>query len=754
MTLLLFSYIGIVGKFSLCLFSVSPATDDFSIAIQNYDKGNYRIAQVFLEHFIYENPDDTLIPEANYYLLKIAEEKDDFVKFFDLANHYLETFKHNKRTKEIFNLLLQNFVKRGSFALAFEYLRKYDFLPPDTGLVRQLVLTLATQEYYIDELLQFLPENDSLKILKALSLTDFDERIKILKTVKDPAGKLYLAENYLLRGDTLGAYDEYQHAKSSGFTPENICRWARVVLEFNKAEIQKMIFLMEKYPELEEKRKLLNMFITRRLADHIVIRGKEDIEILQRFWSAEHLDSMHFVAPEGIKIDSILDDTVNAETKLLDIRKDFAPNFFLDSMCCTFLLKKQMYAQAYEIVKQYLKYYETEEFARTVRALKYYEEKNYRMALNDIIHISIKDDRTKFIYAECLEYTDHNPSSIYEELVKESSDSLLRLKSLINYINYEFQNCRYSAITKLNISDFQGDTSLIKLYVLSLVHTGRVEHARSVYQKFFGEPGLDFHIAEVEYLVKNKFWKKAGIILDSLIGVPDYRNDEYLYYNACMVPFRSGDYIIAEARFADFKRKFKKGKYYYSALFKLGTLKYLKQDFDSAAYYYGMAVKDSLLRIEALQNQMLAYKKAEKWQEVIKASKTLVDIGPDSIRADCQFEIGYAFLRIGNVVRAIDHIGKAVRARPLVDYHYWLGEAYLARGDFTRALYQYEKIINGFAKDEMWYPTAFFKVGLTLEMLDEIGEAKKVYNTLIKERGTGDIWSIEAQKRLGILNDK
>jgi hypothetical protein len=56
--------------------------------------------------------------------------------------------------------------------------------------------------------------------------------------------------------------------------------------------------------------------------------------------------------------------------------------------------------------------------------------------------------------------------------------------------------------------------------------------------------------------------------------------------------------------------------------------------------------------------------------------------------------------------------------------------------------------MHDFPKDEMWYPTSWFKSGLAMEMLGSVLEAKMVYSDMVKKRGDADVWGSEAKKRL------
>ena len=132
----------------------------------------------------------------------------------------------------------------------------------------------------------------------------------------------------------------------------------------------------------------------------------------------------------------------------------------------------------------------------------------------------------------------------------------------------------------------------------------------------------------------------------------------------------------------------------------------------------------------------------------IDVGKEIISFIPGEMESGVRFEIGYAFLRSGKIKEAIHYLEVATRLEPTPEHHYWLGEAYFSKGDLVRALYRYQKITNDFSDDKMWSPIAQYKTGIVLEFMEEFDEAKKIYNEIIEDRGLGDIWGAEAQKRL------
>ncbi|MEO0142341.1 MAG: tetratricopeptide repeat protein [candidate division WOR-3 bacterium] len=750
MSLLVILFTGSLPTTFLNFFLLDYNYQDFFVARNNFKQGNYRVAEIFLENFISENPNDTLVPEAVYYLLKIYDKDDKIVKFFTLASKYLEDFKYDKKRDEIFNMLIRSLVEQNSFLLAFQYIKNYDYLAIDKGLLDKIALELGTDGLFLDELLKILPENDSLKILKALSLKNPDERKKIFRSIKGIKGKLYLIKNFLLSGDTLSAYYEYQKVNPAEIPKDILYPWAIISLDMDEKGLEGIIPLLANNPELKSKAEILNILFERKIPPGLTIDSPEDIRLIQRFLNTEHLDSSLLSLPDSINLDSILSDTTPLLFNLKKLRMNFKKNYFLDSIYCDHLIRKKLYKEAYDIMKDYISFSKTKNFARIIRALNYFQNGDFRDAAKDLVLARTDDPYIKSIKAICLHKTGGNPESTYEELINTAPDSLLRHECMVNYFNYKFQKKDYSAIIKFDIEDLMNDLQLIKIYLLCLVYTGRMKLAESLYTKEMGGLDSDFYTARVGYLMEKRRWRDARFLLDSLINLTDYQNEEEFFYNWCLVPFCQGDFDTAEARFAHYIKKFRSGRYYYQGLFKMGTLKYMKMDFDSAGYYYKLASKDTLLYKESMENRLTALKKAQRWHEVIEVGRELLANVAEPA-ANYYFEIGYAYLRSGIINGAIENLKKALELETNVEYYYWLGEAYLGQGDFIRALYQYQKIINNFERDKMWYPTALFKSGLALEMLNENEEARRFYTQIIKEYGVGDVWGLEAQKRMELL---
>jgi hypothetical protein len=57
-------------------------------------------------------------------------------------------------------------------------------------------------------------------------------------------------------------------------------------------------------------------------------------------------------------------------------------------------------------------------------------------------------------------------------------------------------------------------------------------------------------------------------------------------------------------------------------------------------------------------------------------------------------------------------------------------------------------VIDLHADDEMWVPTAQYKTGIVLELMDETDAARATYQRIVRERGVADPIGAEADIRL------
>lgn len=455
--------------------------------------------------------------------------------------------------------------------------------------------------------------------------------------------------------------------------------------------------------------------------------------------------------PDSVNLDSVLIDTARSFEKLESLRSASPPNFHLDSLYGEALLIRDRAVEAGQVVGKYLKFQNVQRYVRTVQGFASYDRGDFGRALKNLILGQNRSLSVLYRIADCLEKTNRDGRDYYRAALALSPDSALRTTYLKKLLPIEFARGNYPALTAIPFADLSADTGLVRIYLMSLARAGLRPRADSLYLAYFGGFDPDYINRFGEYLIDGRSFPRALVLYDSLIAAAATRLSDQIFYNWALVPFQSGAYDTAQERFRFFTVQFKNSPKYGAVLFKIATIKYQLGDFDSAGFYYLKSVTDSSLRHDALQNGMIAYKKAEDWKEVIGLGRKFLDVCAEAEKPEAAFEIGYAHLRLGSFRKSIDYFRKAVAGDPQPEFHYWLAETYLGRGDFIRALYHYQAIVNKFPKDEMWEPTAEFKSGLALEFLDATVEAKKLYEGIIKRRGKEDVWGKEAVKRLELL---
>lgn len=289
----------------------------------------------------------------------------------------------------------------------------------------------------------------------------------------------------------------------------------------------------------------------------------------------------------------------------------------------------------------------------------------------------------------------------------------------------------------------------MKLYLYSLAHVGRKKEADALFSQYFMYQDYNMANHYGEYLIERKKYTRAEDYYDSLVHSVEGYLPNAIYYNWALIPFMRGEIDTALSRFnLSFINSKKVDREYYKTAFKIATIHYLKNQFDTAAYYYELASEYDSLRYDALNNRLVCFKKSGDWEKVIESGKSMLPNASEDEKLDIRFDIGYAYLRSGAARKAIEHLKFAAGAESSPEFYYWLAEAYLATGEPAKALYQYRKIVQLFPKDEMWTPTALYKTGVVFEFMNETEEAKKIYEKIVSERGVGDTWGIEAQKRL------
>jgi len=744
----------------LILCSIAFAQDgaaDYFTARHNFEQNNYAIARSFFEEFIRERPEDILVPNARYYLIRISQADGNTTEMLAQGFQYLQRQFYGERRQEVFNLMLSELIDQKAYLLAFDCLKRYDYLKPDSTLLWEICLHLVEQPLYSDKIWPYCPRQDTFKFLRAQAIVDPTEKAELYGHIKGIKGELYLTDFFLGFGDTLKAYDLYRKITMESMKIPLplplLYRAAKVSRLFDADLFKSQIAELSMSADFSRKAKLLKALQTGVLETEITPSDPEETNMLLQYY---RLDTVAVGLPEDIDREGLFADTTNFLQNIQMLRKKYRDVFSLDSLYAEALLEQDLYQDAYNVLLKYGKYVNVKPYLRRVKTYADFYYQRYEQALCNVLIMQSRDPNLLYIAARSKEQLDQNPLDLYAKVMELAGDTLLKRKAFNNYLKSAYKYQRYQTIAGYDPSYFTtADDKLFEIYLYSQVRTGNKAKADSLFGSFVREYSMEFTKDYVnaygEYLVEGKKYDLAISYYDSIMQcAPGYLTDK-MSYNYALSLFMKQNYTAAESLFHLIFTQYRNSDKYAAAAFKIATIKYVNGDFDSAGFYYHIAGADTTLKQNALQNELIAYKKSEDWNKVIRSGTNLLAMLPDDAGDETLFEIGYAYLRRADAPRAIEYLKRAIAVKPSPEHHYWLAEAYLGRGDFIRALYHYQAIVADFARDEMWMPTAEFKSGLALEFLGEVEQARALYRDLIKKRGVADVWGGEAKKRLELI---
>lgn len=717
-----------------------------------YERGDYVIAGMYFANMLNDSDNPQYFADAIYYLARINDIRGDFVHFLSWASRFLDTYSYEPRAQEIFNLVIAGLIERQSYLLAAEYAREYDYLVSDYSIMDSLGRGLMAKGAFVlaDHAFSLCEQTDTIKVLRAMMLEDNTERGKYFMSMTGNNRDLYLAENYLLMGDTLSAFFVFNGIDDRDLTDGGLYRYAKLVLLFDRDRISWYIQVLRRLEGFHAKAELLAASAGLGWDSEIIPDDEEEIRLYREVIS---IDTISRGLPEELPLDSLLSETIDTLMLFDQLRRQYRDNFLLDSMYCQLLLNRGKYEDASRVISPYRGYNNTYRYVRKILGFRYYTNQEYRLAANNIILSNYRDPISQYVLAECLRTLDYDATDMYRRVMDQTTDSTLYHKAVRGIVLEHYKHSRFQEICKFDFEDMAGDTSLIRIYMRSLARSGQGALVDSLYDSFFNGPDHELDNLRGEYLIGEKMYGAAAAYYDSIIEHGSGAVYEGSYYNWALVSFLNNEMEIALERFISYIRNFQEGKYIHDALFKIATLNYLQESYDSAAYYYGLASEHEELELEALRNQLISYKKAGSWSKVVGTGQKLLSLVNKNEEAGVRFDIGYAMLRNGRIKEAIDNILIASRLEPDPRYYYWLGEAYISKGDFAPALYSYQKALDSDSDDEMWAPTAEYKIGIVLELLDENASARDVYRRIIKERGVEHPIGAEANIRLKQLEE-
>lgn len=744
--------LGIMLCVLLSVGSYAAENRESDKAFDAYEHGDFAIARIYFENLLDDDANREFFSDALYYLTRIHVQEGDFTKFLSYASSFLDKYSYDSRAGEIFTLLMHELVRKSAFLVAYEYMLKYDFLLGDYSLVEEIGRHLLEygETKKADQVLSFCEQTDTVKILRAMTKNDLSERGEIFGSLQGMTRDLYLTENFLIMGDTVNAFLSFRNIAGDNLKGDAFYYYTKIALLFVGSDFSHHIRRLGSMSGYERKADLLYALAGTQPPRRLLALDEEERSLCVRIYTR---DTVLTEPPKEILLDSILNHAEDTLLRIRELRKYYKGNYYLDSLYCQHLMARGEYEQADKVIGGYLKYRNTEPYVRKVVGFHQYARGDYETAAKHIILSRYQSPEVLFVLAECYRKMGQGVAALYADVISRTADSLLIRKAVRGYVLESYRAESYDDILSIDAAEMTSDTALVRIYARCLASSGRIGRADSMFYAHFQDPDEELLNLYGEYLFSRREYRRAEAYYDSIVENTSSGAGEGIYYNWALASFLNNEMGAALDRFRYYVANFRRGDHFHNALFKIATVNYLMEEYDSAGYYYGLSSEDDRLALDAMQNQLISYKKAGNWRSVINIGEKMLITSPAEKQADVHFEIGYAALRIGISHDAIENLKLAARAKADPSYYYWLGEAYLGKGDFIRAFHSYQKIIDIFPDDEMWAPTAWYKTGITLELLDELDAAKKVYEQLIRQRGISDPIAAEANLRLERLQD-
>ncbi len=304
------------------------------------------------------------------------------------------------------------------------------------------------------------------------------------------------------------------------------------------------------------------------------------------------------------------------------------------------------------------------------------------------------------------------------------------------------------------------DKVILSRYIVALYRNGLLDKGDSVWERLDMasiEDKSPLLLEKIAFLMENKLSFKADTVLQFLSTVRKLKNDErFLYYRA-LVYFQQAKFKQAKEAYTHFIRLYKSSKLYPAAIFNLATTCYQLGEFDKALIYYERSKKYPNYKHDALFNMAFVYKIQQKWLDAIKTYKELLEISDGEERGEILFKIGFAYLQMKREIDALDYFKKALsileKEQDRLECLYFMGEAYFGMGQYQNAINSYLKIVKDFPSNGDWVITAKFRAALAYELLGKKEEAKRIYKSILKQRGEEDPLGTKAKERLEQLNE-
>lgn len=352
---------------------------------------------------------------------------------------------------------------------------------------------------------------------------------------------------------------------------------------------------------------------------------------------------------------------------------------------------------------------------------------------------------------------------LLERLMIEGEDSALLVKAEFLVAQHQITAGEDSmAVARLR-SLYERDpydTLVLSKLVTALYRAGEIEAADSLWLKLDLMSLSDqspLLLDKVAYLINANRVEEADSVLVFLKQVrrlPD--SEDYVYYRG-LVAARLGRLDEALEFYRSFTSQFPSSELLPAVQFKLGSLFFMGQEMDSAAYYYKQVLNSSDLRRDALWNLATVARNQQKWDEAFEYQEIIAqETTSPAERGEIYMEMGITSYRGLNFSQAITYFERAL---PLVTDErgrllYWMARSYAAFAEpekMEKAVSIFLQCHEEFPADEMWGMESWMQAGEGYVQLGRYEDARVVFTAIVNQRGPDDPYGMRAQTSLDKL---
>lgn len=338
---------------------------------------------------------------------------------------------------------------------------------------------------------------------------------------------------------------------------------------------------------------------------------------------------------------------------------------------------------------------------------------------------------------------------LLERLTREGTDEDLIAKAEFLVAQYKIaggeDSSAVASLQRLHTANPE-DTLILAKLVTALYRAGELEEADSLWLRFDLMSTSDqspLLLEKVAYLLNAGRMEEADSVLASLANVRSLWQNENFVYLSGLAAARQGRQEDAMGILRGFISGFPASELLPAVYFKLGSLFYMQQEFDSAASYYTRGLNAPDLRALALENLGKIARSQKEWDKAFEYFELLAEEATSSgERGKWYMELGvtaYYALKFSQSITYFE------RALPLVteDRPYLLyctARSYAAFADsehLERAVALFLQCHEEFPQNR-WGLECWLQAGEGYVQLDRPEDARVIFSAILAERGEND----------------